>query len=666
MKLFISSVLCSVVAAISLKSYPEFESLAIFDDETSSFAPSAVEDELLFQKDNIISQLSKRENIELVPRASDIQVSDIQVSRNHPSELSNDVKLDPLTRTARQWFPKLIGGNGDDDEETDIHEEEEGEEDEESHSPKRHVPTLLHGLTYSQLYENDLRVKNEFMVSKKVLYSKLQEFVDRDEIHMEKFAEKEVALEQDYLKLTADFAHLQSSGNLFRDECRNKFIFVQRFYNLLLFGLGLIKRNRLVGQTSSIKNDVKDAFVSKLGAFRVKFLIVEIIFMEFITADGYWNISAPDIEDRVQFYETYLNTLLTESDLLASDEIMLDKALKGQVENLITNLEAVKSVAGIKPKPIERAIPLTPPLVEEFFNEETKSLMSQVDKNIQLLEQMLDDNFKGNKIHYIHYLLARRSVENLLAELGGMTLLPDVETRIRDYRENINMKLECMDRAFSCARAKLCSIILYSDGECVHLSFTVFEKDVEKLYEKIGQLYSSIFGKTLENNGAEKASYEDYRFHLLTLESVDTSGWSDEPRLNKVLDRIQQLERSLEVMTHFLRPMESIEEDAIEDETVVCDEEFTKNINKQLQQIETILSENLDPSKNKGSTLKNEHALQKNEFDKIVQKINLAGDICVAASSGLVEKVSSQFNLIETLFSHTPSYDKNLDKVLSR
>ncbi|KAF8004949.1 hypothetical protein HF325_000406 [Metschnikowia pulcherrima] len=305
---------------------------------------------------------------------------------------------------------------------------------------------------------------------------------------------------------------------------------------------------------------------------------------------------------------------------------MLDKALKGQVENLITNLEAVKSVAGIKPKPIERAIPLTPPLVEEFFNEETKEIKSTTYTTC----------WQGD------------SVENLLAELGGMTLLPDVETRVRDYRENINMKLKCMDRAFSCARSKLCSIILYSDGECVHLSFAVFEKDVEKLYEKIGQLYSSIFGKTLENNDAEKASYEDYRFHLLTLKTVDTSSWSDEPRLKKVLDRIQQLERSLEVMTHFLRPMESIEEDAIEDETV------------------TILSENLDPSKKKGSTLKNEHALQKREFDKIVQKINLAGDICVAASSGLVEKVSSQFNLIETLFSHTPSYDKNLDKVLSR
>ncbi|KAF8004950.1 hypothetical protein HF325_000407 [Metschnikowia pulcherrima] len=169
-----------------------------------------------FQKEKILNCLQE-------PRIYKFQI--YKFLENHPFELSNDVKSDPLTRTARQWFPKVIGGNGNDDEETDIHEEEEGEEDEESHSPKRHVPTLLHGLTYSQLYENDLRVKNEFIVSKKVLYSKLQEFVDRDEIHMEKFAEKEVALKQDYLKLTADFAHLQSSGNLFRDECRIKFIF---------------------------------------------------------------------------------------------------------------------------------------------------------------------------------------------------------------------------------------------------------------------------------------------------------------------------------------------------------------------------------------------------------------------------------------------------------
>ncbi|KAJ8141106.1 hypothetical protein OY671_005716 [Metschnikowia pulcherrima] len=663
MKLFFSAVLCSVVAAITLKSYPEFESLAIFDDETSSFAPSAVEDKFSFHENNIISQLSKREDIEMFPRASGIQVSDIQVSQTQPIELSSDTKSDPLTRTARQWFPKLIGGNENDNEETDIHEEEE---DEESHSPKRHVPTLVHGLTYSQLYENDLRVKNEFMVSKKALFSKLHELFDRDEIHLEKFAEKEVALKQDYLKLTADFAHLQSSGNLFRDECRFQFGLLRPFYDSLSFCSGLIKRNRLVGQTNYNTNDVKDGLMSKLGAFRVNLLIVQITLYETETADGNWNISAPDIGDRVQFFETYLNTLLEENDLLALEEIELGQEFKRQVEKLIDDVQTLKRAAGLESKPIERAIPLTPPLVEELFNEETKSLMSQVDKNIQRLGQMLDDNFKGIKIDSTHYSSARDSVENSLAELGGMTLLPDMETRIRDYRENINMKLKCMDRALSCARSKLCSIISYSDGECVHLSFAVFEKDVEKLYEKIGQLYSSIFGKTLENSGAEKASYEDYRFHLLTLKTVDTSRWSDEPRLNKVLDRIQQLERSLEVMTHFLRPMESIEEDSIEDETVVCDEEFTKNINKQLQQIETILSENLDPSKNEGSTLKNEHALQKNEFDKIVQKINSAGDICVAASSGLVEKVSSQFNLIETLFSHTPSYDKNSDKVLSR
>ncbi|KAM9893525.1 hypothetical protein OXX79_009285 [Metschnikowia pulcherrima] len=697
--LFFFAIVTPIVTAIVLKTSPKIEIPTFAENKKPTLSSAQIANSILSPKRPIFGQIEKRDNGISGNKTNDEpSTSYIYLSQDQPTESSTDADSVTPTQAATQWYTISDSDDLNNDESEDESEDETlsaspeqtesekndnfsnlavGGKDPLASTSKSHDRVISKTNSVGVLHENDIRVIRDFEVLAKTLFSKLLKCSDPNSSDSEKFAVNTVTLENEFYELVADYAHISSSGNLFQSEATELFTLTRSLFELLSYREALRLRYGNENLTGSGINEETENTVSEIGLFGLKLVDFEIQLFNFFDADGATNA---DHSERLESAKTRFNVLLDESQLLAARNVSHAGAFQKKIQNLTEKLQLldrkfstisqthVPAAENLTVSAKSYALPLSR-VVDASIEQKIESLISGVEENLRLLDEMLDQHYKGNDLMVDQFHLVREGAENKLAQIVSLNLPDNVHTSISDYIDTVWTKLICMDSALNCALSELCETNQHGNGQCVHLSLATFAKEVEALYHKIENLLLLV---SSDDSGAEdthdhdmRALVEDYKFHLLTLKNINTSDWNGQSILGEILTRIEQMERNLENAENILQEVSSFEETGIEDGIPKsgagsCDESFATSIHLRLQEIEMGLNEGLDPSTSTLESLKKDLDFYSDAFRSILHEINQAGSPCEVSSTTLIEKISNRLELIKGIFREVTLEDKKV------
>ncbi|KAM9905640.1 hypothetical protein OXX79_002047 [Metschnikowia pulcherrima] len=697
--IFFFAIVTPIVTAIVLKTSPKSEIPTFAENKNATLSSAQIETYIFSQKRPYFGQIEKRDNAISGNNTNDEpSTSYIYFSQDQLTESSIDADSVTPTQAATQWYAISDSDDLNNDESEDESEDETlsaspeqaeseqndnflnlavGGEDPLASTSKSHDRVLSKTNSVGVLHENDIRVIRDFEVLAKTLFTKLLKCSDPNSSDSEKFAVNTVTLENEFYELVADYAHISSSGNLFQSEATELFTLTRSLFELLSYREAFRLRYGNEDLTDSGTNEETENTVSEIGLFGLKLVDFEIQLFNFFDADGG---TKANHSERLESAKTRFNVLLDESQLLAARNVSHTGAFKKKIQILTEKLQLLdrkfSSISQTHMPAAENftasarsdALPLSR-VVDASIEQKIESLISGVEENLRLLDEILDQYYKGHDLMVDRFQLVKEGAETQLAQIVALNLPDNVHTSISDYIDTVWTKLICMESALSCALSELCETSQHGNGECVHLSLTTFGKEVEALYHKIEHLLLLV---SSDNSGAEdthdhdmRTLVEDYKFHLLSLKNINTFGWNGQPVLDEILVRIEQMEKNLENAENILSEVSSFEESGMDggipkSGAGSCDESFATSINLRLQDIEMGLNEALDPSTSTLESLRKDLDYYSDAFDSILHEINLAGSLCEVSSTTLIEKISNRLELIKGIFSEVTLQDEKI------